>query len=42
MVGSSVSDVGYDAGFNNLTNFNENFKKIVKLTPYQFKLKNKV
>ncbi|MEI6949213.1 AraC family transcriptional regulator [Paraflavisolibacter sp. H34] len=39
---SSVSDVGYDAGFNNLTNFNEHFKKIVKLTPYQFKLKNKM
>jgi AraC-like DNA-binding protein len=38
----SVSDVCYESGFNNLTNFNEQFKKIVKLTPYQFKLKHKV
>jgi AraC-like DNA-binding protein len=38
----SVSNICYESGFNNLTNFNEQFKKIIKLTPYQFKQKNKV
>lgn len=38
----SVGNVCYESGFNNLTNFNEQFKKIVKLTPYQFKQQNKV
>ncbi|MEO6497580.1 MAG: AraC family transcriptional regulator [Mucilaginibacter sp.] len=37
----SVSSVCYECGFNNLTNFNEQFKKIIKLTPHQFKMKNK-
>ena len=38
----SVSNVCYEAGFNNLTNFNEQFKKIVKVTPYQFNQQHKV
>ncbi|RCH56590.1 AraC family transcriptional regulator [Mucilaginibacter hurinus] len=37
----SVSTVCYECGFNNLTNFNEQFKKIIKLTPHQFKIKNR-
>lgn len=36
----SVASACYEAGFNNLANFNEQFKKILKLTPYQFKQKN--
>lgn len=36
----SVASACYDAGFNNLANFNEQFKKFLKLTPYQFKQKN--
>ena len=36
----SVASACYDAGFNNLANFNEQFKKILKVTPYQFKQKN--
>jgi AraC-like DNA-binding protein len=38
----SISTVCFESGFNNLTHFNEQFKKIIKLTPYQFKLQNKV
>jgi len=38
----TVSSVCFECGFNNLTNFNEQFKKIIKITPYQFKLQNKV
>jgi AraC-like DNA-binding protein len=38
----SVSAICYESGFNNMTNFNEQFKKIVKCTPYQFKLQSKV
>lgn len=38
----SVSSVCYECGFNNLTNFNEQFKKIIKLTPHQFKMKSKL
>jgi AraC-like DNA-binding protein len=39
---ASISNVCFESGFNNLTNFNEQFKKIVKVTPHQFKLQNKV
>jgi AraC-like DNA-binding protein/quercetin dioxygenase-like cupin family protein len=38
----SVASACYEAGFNNLANFNEQFKKFLKLTPYQFKQKNSV
>jgi AraC-like DNA-binding protein len=38
---TSVSTVCFESGFNNLTHFNEQFKKIAKMTPYQFKLKNR-
>jgi AraC-like DNA-binding protein/quercetin dioxygenase-like cupin family protein len=38
----SVASACYESGFNNLANFNEQFKKILKLTPYQFKQKNSV
>jgi AraC-like DNA-binding protein len=38
----SVASACYAAGFNNLANFNEQFKKFLKLTPYQFKQKNNV
>jgi AraC-like DNA-binding protein/quercetin dioxygenase-like cupin family protein len=38
----SVASACYEAGFNNLANFNEQFKKIVNLTPYQFKQRNNV
>jgi AraC-like DNA-binding protein len=38
----SVSAICYESGFNNITNFNEQFKKIVKLTPFQFRQQNKV
>jgi AraC-like DNA-binding protein len=36
----SVAGACYGAGFNNLANFNEQFKKFLKVTPYQFKQKN--
>ncbi len=38
----SVNEICYESGFNNLTNFNEQFKKIVKCTPYQFQKKSKI
>lgn len=38
----SVSDACYESGYNNLTNFNDQFKKIVKLTPYHFKQQNRI
>ncbi len=38
----TVSNVCFECGFNNLTHFNEQFKKINKITPYQFKRLNKV
>ena len=38
----SVSDVCYDSGFNNMSNFNKQFKKIVKCTPYDFKRRSKL
>lgn len=37
----SVSSVCYESGFNNMANFNKQFKSIVKSTPYQFQKKNK-
>lgn len=33
----SVENICYEAGFNNKTNFMEQFRKIIKCTPYQFK-----
>jgi AraC-like DNA-binding protein len=38
----SVSYVCAESGFNNMANFNKQFKKIVKQTPYQFKKKHKL
>lgn len=35
----SVGFICNEAGFNNMTNFTEQFKKMVKCTPYQFKKK---
>jgi AraC-like DNA-binding protein len=39
---SSISNICFESGYNNMTNFNEQFKKIVKCTPYQFQLKSKL
>jgi len=39
---ASISNICFESGFNNLTNFNEQFKKIVKVTPHQFKRLNKI
>jgi len=36
----SVRSICFESGFNNITNFNEQFKKIIKCTPYQFKLRH--
>jgi AraC-like DNA-binding protein len=33
----SVTQIAYDAGFNNLSNFNECFKRIKKMTPSQYR-----
>lgn len=38
----SISQVGYDSGFNNTSNFNKQFKKVVHCTPYNFKRRIKV
>ncbi|HZF65321.1 MAG TPA: AraC family transcriptional regulator [Chitinophagaceae bacterium] len=38
----SVSYVCAESGFNNMANFNKQFKKIVKQTPYQFKKMHKL
>lgn len=38
----SISYVCSESGFNNMANFNKQFKKIVKQTPNQFKQKNRV
>jgi AraC-like DNA-binding protein len=35
----SVGLISNESGFNNMTNFTEQFKKMVKCTPYQFKKK---
>lgn len=33
----SVGNICYESGFNNMTNFTEQFKKIVRCTPYRFR-----
>lgn len=33
----SVSQIGYECGFNSLTNFNRQFKRITNLVPYQYR-----
>ncbi|MEJ7676676.1 MAG: AraC family transcriptional regulator [Segetibacter sp.] len=38
----SISNVCFESGFNNMTNFNEQFKKIIKCTPYQFQRNSKI
>lgn len=38
----SVSYVCSESGFNNMANFNKQFKKIIKLSPYQFRRKNRI
>lgn len=38
----SVSQVCCESGFNNLTNFNKQFREIVKCTPCQFQRRNRV
>ena len=38
----SISNICFESGYNNMTNFNEQFKKIVKCTPHQFQLKSKL
>jgi AraC-like DNA-binding protein len=38
----SISNTCFESGFNNITNFNEQFKKIVKCTPYQFQRNSKI
>ena len=37
----SVSDIAYDCGFNNISNFNRLFKKIKKCTPNEFRKNTK-
>ena len=32
-----ISEICYSCGFNNLTNFNRNFKHFTKMTPTEFK-----
>ncbi|MFP4094516.1 MAG: AraC family transcriptional regulator [Cyclobacteriaceae bacterium] len=34
----NVSEIGYESGFNNISNFNKQFKKITKQTPSQYLL----
>jgi AraC-like DNA-binding protein len=36
----SVSEIAYDSGFENLSNFNRQFKKMKGVTPSQFRQKN--
>ncbi len=38
----SISYICYESGFNNMVNFNKQFKKIVKQTPFQFKQKHRI
>jgi AraC-like DNA-binding protein len=38
----SISYVCCESGFNNMANFNKQFKKIVKQTPHQFRLKHRL
>ena len=37
----SITNACFESGFNNLTNFNEQFKKIVKCTPHKFQRNSK-
>ena len=34
---SSISQISYDSGFNNLSNFNRRFKELTKMTPKEFR-----
>ena len=36
----TISDVAYKVGFNNISNFNRQFKKVKKVTPLRFKNEN--
>lgn len=37
----SVGSICFESGFNNITNFNDQFKKFIKTTPHQFKRKSR-
>lgn len=37
----NISEIAYDSGFENLSNFNRHFKKIKGLTPHQYQKQNK-
>lgn len=37
-----ISEIAYDSGFENLSNFNRQFKKIKGVTPSQFQKQNMV
>ncbi len=37
-----ISEIAYDSGFENLSNFNRQFKKIKGITPSQFQKQNMV
>jgi AraC-like DNA-binding protein len=37
---TSISEVCYDSGFNNFSNFNRHFKEITKITPSEFRKKH--
>lgn len=38
----NISEVGYESGFNNLSNFNRQFKNMMALSPSQFLLRHQV
>jgi AraC-like DNA-binding protein len=38
----SIGNVCYESGFNNMTNFNEQFKRVVKCTAFQFRRNSKL
>ncbi|PRY87118.1 AraC family transcriptional regulator [Mongoliibacter ruber] len=38
----NISEVGYESGFNNLSNFNRQFKNMMSLSPSQFLLRHQV
>ena len=33
----SISQISFEAGYNNISNFNRRFKEIKKITPQQYK-----
>ena len=37
-----ISEVAFQCGFNNLSNFNRQFKKITNYTPKEYKLKHRL